>query len=225
MSKIAPCLWFNGQAEEAAEFYASILPDSRIDKIHRAAADNPSTPQGAVLTVEFTVAGQQFIGLNGGPDFTFSEAISFSIDCGDQAEVDRLWQKLTEGGGEPSVCGWLKDRYGVSWQVIPRRLTELLEAPDRDGAARVMKAMLEMTKIDVAKLEAAYAGASVAAAERPSESLRARLRSRADGQLQLNDVAQGEFFGMAHRVLDRHHVAPVLGEERGFEFDCRRCGR
>jgi len=163
MSKIAPCLWFNGQAEEAAEFYTSILPDSRIENVHRAAADNPSTPQGAVLTVVFTIGGVQFIGLNGGPDFQFSEAISFSIDCEDQAEVDRLWEQLIEGGGEHSVCGWLKDRYGVSWQVVPRRLTELLDAPDREGAARVMKAMLEMTKIDVATLEEAYKGAPIAA--------------------------------------------------------------
>jgi predicted 3-demethylubiquinone-9 3-methyltransferase (glyoxalase superfamily) len=163
MSKIAPCLWFNGRAQEAAEFYTSILPDSRIDTVHRAAADNPSTPQGAVLTVDFTLAGQQFMGLNGGPEFSFSEAISFSIDCADQAEVDRLWDALIEGGGEHSVCGWLKDRYGVSWQVIPRQLPELLDAPDREGAARVMQAMLQMTKIDVAKLREAYAGVPVEA--------------------------------------------------------------
>lgn len=163
MSKIAPCLWFNGQAEEAAEFYASILPDSRIEKVHRAAADNPSTPQGEVLTVDFTLCGQQFIGLNGGPDFQFSEAISFSIDCEDQAEVDRYWDALVEGGGEHSVCGWLKDRYGVSWQVIPRQLPEMLDGADREGAARVMKAMLEMTKIDVAKVKEAYGGVPVEA--------------------------------------------------------------
>ena len=163
MSKIAPCLWFNGQAEEAAEFYTSILPDSRIDKVQLATADNPSTPRGAVLTVEFTLAGQQFIGLNGGPDFPFTEAISLSIDCTDQAEVDRLWEALVEGGGEHSVCGWLKDRYGVSWQVIPRQLPELLGGPDAEGAARAMKAMLEMTKIDVAKLREAYEGTPVQA--------------------------------------------------------------
>jgi predicted 3-demethylubiquinone-9 3-methyltransferase (glyoxalase superfamily) len=163
VSKIAPCLWFNGQAEEAATFYTSILPDSRIDRVHRAAADNPSTPQGAVLTVDFTLAGQPFIGLNGGPDFQFTEAISLSIDCQDQAEVDRYWDKLVEGGGEHSVCGWLKDRYGVSWQVIPRQLGEMLEGPDREGAARAMKAMLEMTKIDVAKLREAYDGVPVQA--------------------------------------------------------------
>ena len=113
MSKISPCLWFDGQAEGAAQFYTSILPDSRIDKVQRAAADNPSTDQGAVLTVDFTLAGQQFIGLNGGPEFKFNEAISLSIDCADQAEVDRLWGALVEGGGEHSVCGWLKDRFGV----------------------------------------------------------------------------------------------------------------
>jgi predicted 3-demethylubiquinone-9 3-methyltransferase (glyoxalase superfamily) len=161
MSKIAPCLWFDGDAEEAATFYTSILPDSRIDRVNRAAADTPSGPQGSVLSVDFTLAGQQFIGLNGGPDFQFNEAISFSIDCEDQAEVDRLWDALVEGGGEHSVCGWLKDRYGVSWQVIPRRLPELLNGSDPQGAGRAMQAMLEMTKIDVAKIEEAYQGVPV----------------------------------------------------------------
>jgi predicted 3-demethylubiquinone-9 3-methyltransferase (glyoxalase superfamily) len=163
MSKITPCLWFDGEALDAAEFYTSILPDSRIEKIHRAAADNPSTSEGEVLTVDFNVAGQPFIGLNGGPEFKFNEAISLSIDCADQGEVDRLWDALIEGGGEHSVCGWLKDRYGVSWQVIPRQLPEMLDGPDRAGAARVMKAMLEMTKIDIAKLREAYEGVPVEA--------------------------------------------------------------
>jgi predicted 3-demethylubiquinone-9 3-methyltransferase (glyoxalase superfamily) len=163
MSKISPCLWFDGNAEEAAEFYTSLLPDSRIETVNRAAADTPSGPQGSVLTVDFTLAGQQFMGLNGGPDFKFNEAISFSIDCEDQAEVDRLWDALVEGGGEHSVCGWLKDRFGVSWQVIPRKLPELLNGPDPEGAARVMKAMLEMTKIDVAKVQEAYDGVAVGA--------------------------------------------------------------
>ncbi|MGH2391900.1 MAG: VOC family protein [Candidatus Limnocylindria bacterium] len=161
MSKINPCLWFNGTAEEAAQFYLSIFPDSRIDKIHRAAADNPSSSTGDVLTVDFTVAGQPFIGLNGGPEFQFNEAVSFSIDCADQAEVDRYWDALIQGGGEHSVCGWLKDRFGVSWQVIPRQLQEMLDGPDRDGAARAMKAMLEMTKIDIEKLREAYEGVPV----------------------------------------------------------------
>jgi len=163
MSKIAPCLWFDGDAEEAATFYTSILPDSRIDRVNPAAADTPSGPRGSVLSVDFTLAGQQFIGLNGGPDFQFNEAISFSIDCEDQAEVDRLWDALVEGGGEHSVCGWLKDRYGVSWQVIPRRLPELVNGPDPQGAARAMQAMLQMTKIDVAKIEEAYEGVPVEA--------------------------------------------------------------
>jgi predicted 3-demethylubiquinone-9 3-methyltransferase (glyoxalase superfamily) len=163
VSKISPCLWFDGNAEEAAEFYASVLPGSHVDKVNRAAADTPSGPQGSVLSVDFTLAGQQFMGLNGGPDFKFNEAISFSIDCADQAEVDRLWDALVEGGGEHSVCGWLKDRYGVSWQVIPRQLPELLNGSDPEGAARVMKAMLEMAKIDVAKVQEAYKGVPVQA--------------------------------------------------------------
>ena len=158
MSKIAPCLWFDGQAEEAAEFYTSILPDSEIKSVNRAAADTPSGPQGSVLSVDFTLAGQQFMGLNGGPDFQFNEAISFSIDCEDQAEVDRLWEKLVEGGGEHSVCGWLKDRFGVSWQVVPRQLEEMLESPDRAAAKRAMEAMLKMTKLDVEQLKEAFEG-------------------------------------------------------------------
>ena len=161
MSKITPCLWFDGTAEDAAQFYRSIFPDSRIDKIHRSAADNPSGSAGDVLTVDFSLAGQPFIGLNGGPEFRFSEAVSFSIDCADQAEVDRYWVALVQGGGEHSVCGWLKDRFGVSWQVIPRQLPEMLDGPDREGAARAMKAMLEMTKLDVEKLREAYDGVPV----------------------------------------------------------------
>jgi predicted 3-demethylubiquinone-9 3-methyltransferase (glyoxalase superfamily) len=158
MSKITPCLWFDGTAEEAATFYTSLFPDSRIDAVHRAPAANPSTPAGAVLTVDFTLAGQQFIGLNGGPDFRFTEAVSFTVDCEDQAEVDRYWAALIEDGGSPSVCGWLKDRFGLSWQVIPKLLPQLLADPDREGAARAMEAMLQMTKIDVEKLRLAYVG-------------------------------------------------------------------
>ena len=162
MPRITPCLWFNHHAEEAANFYITIFPNSRIEGVHRAAAANPSTPKDAVLTVDFTVLGQRFIGLNGGPEFSFSEAISFEITCDDQAEVDRYWEALTADGGEPGPCGWLKDRFGLSWQIVPRRLTELLDAPDREGAERAMKAMLEMSKIDVEALERAYAGEAVA---------------------------------------------------------------
>jgi predicted 3-demethylubiquinone-9 3-methyltransferase (glyoxalase superfamily) len=157
--KITPCLWFDhNQAEEAAAFYGSIFPDSRIDKVVKSPADNPSMSAGAVLTVEFTLSGQPFIGLNGGPDFKFNEAVSFIIDCEDQAEVDRYWEALVQGGGEHSVCGWLKDRFGVSWQVIPRQLDEMIESSDRAAAARAMEAMLKMEKIEIEKLREAFEG-------------------------------------------------------------------
>src|SRR5690348_15225966 len=114
MPALTPCLWFDGQAEEAAQFWTGIFPDSRIEKVSRAAADTPSGPKGTVLTVGFTLSGQRFTGLNGGPDFTFSEAVSFMIDCADQAEVDRYWEAVAADGGEPGPCGWVKDRFGVS---------------------------------------------------------------------------------------------------------------
>jgi len=155
MSKISPCLWFNGQAEAAAKHYTTIFPNSRILSVDRSPAETPSGPQGMVLTVEFLLSGQTFIGLNGGSDFKFNESISFSIDCDDQAEVDRYWDALI-AGGEPSVCGWLKDRFGVSWQVVPRQLPEMLQSPDREAAGRAMEAMMKMTKIDVKELEEAF---------------------------------------------------------------------
>jgi predicted 3-demethylubiquinone-9 3-methyltransferase (glyoxalase superfamily) len=163
MDKISPCLWFDGLAEEAARFYTSLFPNSRVDAVTQSPADTPSGPKDSVLTVDFTLAGNSYIALNGGPDFKFSEAISLSIDCEDQAEVDRYWDALLAGGGEPSVCGWLKDRFGLSWQVVPRRMTELFASPDRAAAERAMKAMLDMVKIDVAELERAFAGEAVAA--------------------------------------------------------------
>ena len=162
MSKITPCLWFDGNAEEAAKLYTSLFPDSRIDKVNRSPADTPSGPEGSVLTVDFTLAGQKFIGLNGGPDFKFNEAVSFSIDCEDQAEVDRYWDALIAGGGEPSQCGWLKDRFGLSWQITPKALNEMLESSDTDAARRAMEAMLEMTKIEVEELRRAYEGQTAA---------------------------------------------------------------
>ena len=161
MSKITPCLWFDGNAEEAASLYVSLLPDSRVDSVSRAPADNPSTPAGAVLAVAFTLAGLQFRGINGGPQFAFTEAISFAIDCGDQGEVDRLWDALVEDGGSPGQCGWLKDRYGVSWQIVPCQLGEMLGDPDREKARRAMEAMLRMSKIDIAAMRAAFDGKSV----------------------------------------------------------------
>ena len=158
MKGITPFLWFDGNAEEAATFYVSLLPDSRVGTVSRSPADNPSTPAGAVLLVDFTLAGQNFTGLNGGPQFKFTEAISFVIDCEDQAEVDRLWEALIANGGSPSQCGWLKDRFGMSWQIVPRQLGEMLGDPDPEKSRRAMEAMLEMTKIDVAALRRAFEG-------------------------------------------------------------------
>jgi predicted 3-demethylubiquinone-9 3-methyltransferase (glyoxalase superfamily) len=158
MSKITPCLWFDGNAEEAAGLYVSLLPDSRVDSVARSPADNPSTATGAVFVVDFTLAGQPFRALNGGPQFPFTEAVSFVIDCEDQAEVDRLWKALLEGGGSPGRCGWLKDRYGMSWQIVPRQLGEMLGDPDAQKARRAMEAMLRMSKIEVAAMRAAFDG-------------------------------------------------------------------
>jgi predicted 3-demethylubiquinone-9 3-methyltransferase (glyoxalase superfamily) len=155
MAKLSPCLWFDGTGEEAANFYVSLLPDSHVVKVWRSPAETPSGPAGMVLTVDFTLAGQPFQALNGGPDFTFNEAVSFVIECDDQAEVDRLWDALTASGGEPGPCGWLKDRFGLSWQIVPRRLNELLGDPDPERARRAMEAMLTMGKIEVAELERA----------------------------------------------------------------------
>jgi len=156
-ARMYPCLWFDGEAEEAARFYADLLPDSHVDKVWRTPADTPAGPAGQVLTVDFTVAGQRLQGLNGGPEFRFNEAVSFVIECDDQAEVDRLWEAFTADGGEPGPCGWVKDRFGLSWQVVPRRLNELLDDPDTDRARRAMEAMLQMGKIEVAELELAAA--------------------------------------------------------------------
>ncbi|WP_416981071.1 VOC family protein [Streptomyces sp. T028] len=150
-------LWFDGQAEEAARFYVSVFKNSSLGDVLRYTETGPGTP-GAVMTVEFTANGQRFVALNGGPEFKFTEAISFQVDCADQEEVDHYWNKLLEGGGEPGPCGWLKDRYGVSWQVVPRLLMELVGSAEQDKAARAMKAMLGMGKLDVAALQKAYDG-------------------------------------------------------------------
>jgi predicted 3-demethylubiquinone-9 3-methyltransferase (glyoxalase superfamily) len=158
MQKITPCLWFDGNAEEAANFYVKLLPDSRIDEVVRSPIDYPAGKAGDVLTVDFTLAGQRFVGLNGGPGFTFNEAVSFQIHTEDQAETDRLWEALIADGGEPVQCGWVKDKFGLSWQIVPKRLTRLIADPDRDRAARAMQAMMKMVKIDIAELERAVAG-------------------------------------------------------------------
>ncbi|MFE2278725.1 VOC family protein [Streptomyces sp. NPDC059454] len=151
------CLWYDGQAEEAANFYVSVFKDSSIGDIVRNTDATPGA-EGSVLTVEFTANGQKFVALNGGPEFTFNEAISFQLDCADQAEIDHYWEKLVEGGGEHGPCGWLKDRFGVSWQVNAVRLTEMIGDPDRRKADRALKAMMTMGKLDIAALEKAYAG-------------------------------------------------------------------
>lgn len=155
--RLTPCLWFNTQAEQAAEFYVSIFPDSKVTNIARWGETGPGQA-GSVLSVEFELSGNPFTALNGGPEFSFSEAISFQIPCEDQAEIDHYWERLLADGGEPSQCGWLKDRFGVSWQVFPRRLPELLSDPDPQIAGRVMNAMLAMAKIELAPLEAAARG-------------------------------------------------------------------
>lgn len=151
------CLWFDGQAEEAAQFYVSVFGNSKLGEVVRNTDAAPGEA-GSVLTVEFTANGQRFVALNGGPEFTFNEAISFQLDCDDQAEIDHYWEKLAEGGGEHGPCGWLKDRYGVSWQVNSKRLTQMIGDPDREKADRALKAMMTMGKLDVAELERAYAG-------------------------------------------------------------------
>jgi predicted 3-demethylubiquinone-9 3-methyltransferase (glyoxalase superfamily) len=160
MNKITPCLWFDSQAEEAAQFYVSIFDDAGIDAVSRYGKEGfevHGRPEGSVLTVSFRLAGQTFTALNGGPYFKFNEAISLQVFCDSQAEVDYFWSKLTEGG-EEGVCGWLKDRFGLSWQVVPAVLPKMLLDPDGDKSQRVMKAYLQMKKFDLAALERAYAG-------------------------------------------------------------------
>lgn len=156
MQKITPFLWFDNQAEDAAKFYASIFKNSKVGAITRYGEAGPGTP-GSVLTVEFELDGLSFVALNGGPHFKFTEAISMQIACETQEEVDRLWSKLTEDGGQPGQCGWLKDKFGLSWQVVPTALPRLLKQPDAEKANRVMQAMLQMTKIEIAELERAAA--------------------------------------------------------------------
>jgi predicted 3-demethylubiquinone-9 3-methyltransferase (glyoxalase superfamily) len=156
MKGITVFLWFDGQAEEAADFYTSLFPNSKVTDVARYGEVGPGEP-GAVMTVAFELDGRKFVGLNGGPQFTFNEAVSFAINCETQAEVDEYWERLGEGG-EHGPCGWLKDRYGVSWQVVPTALPELLAQPDREAAQRVMATMLTMSKLDVEPLRRAAEG-------------------------------------------------------------------
>ena len=157
MNDITPCLWFDTDGEEAARFYISVFPDSKILEISRYGEAGPRDA-GTVMTVDFELDGQRFLALNGGPEFTFSEAISFQVSCRDQGEVDAYWSKLS-AGGEEGPCGWLKDRFGVSWQIVPTALPELLGSPDPETSQRVMQAMLKMKKIEIGELERAAAAA------------------------------------------------------------------
>jgi predicted 3-demethylubiquinone-9 3-methyltransferase (glyoxalase superfamily) len=156
MQKIVPNLWFDTEGEEAANFYCSIFNHSRIVRISHYGEAGPREA-GMVMTVDFELEGQRFTALNGGPDFKFNEAISLLVNCEDQAEVDRLWEKLSADGGQTNVCGWLKDKFGVAWQITPTILDDMIADEDPEKANRVMKAMLQMTKIDIAALEEAYA--------------------------------------------------------------------
>ena len=162
MSKISPCLWFDGEAEEAARLYVSLVPDSRIDTVQKNIIDGPAGKTGTVLLVEFTLAGQRFMALNGGMKMEYTHAVSFVIDCADQAEVDRLWDALLANGGKAEQCGWLRDRFGVSWQIVPNVLPKYLGGPDKAGAARAVQAMLGMVKLDIEGLRRAYEGKSAA---------------------------------------------------------------
>lgn len=156
MRPIMPCLWFDTQAEEAVNFYVSLFPDSRIDAIVKAPMDYPGGKKGDVLNIDFTLIGQPYQALNGGPDFKFTPAVSLSVSCKDQAELDRLWNALLAGGGAPVECGWLTDRYGLSWQLVPEVLERMMTDPDPIRVKRVMEAFMKMVKFDIAALQAAY---------------------------------------------------------------------
>ena len=157
-SKNTICLWYDGTALEAAQFYAATFPDSAVTAVHRAPADYPSGREGDVITVEFTVMGIPCLGLNGGPIFAHSEAFSFQVATDDQAETDRLWDAIIDHGGSPSACGWCKDKWGLSWQITPRALIDAISDPDPAAAKRAFLAMMEMTRIDIAAIEAARRG-------------------------------------------------------------------
>jgi len=162
MSKMTTCLWFDkGEARKAAEFYASVFPDTKVGSPHAAATDYPGGHEGDELTVEFTLLGQPFVGLNGGPNFKPNEAVSFMVVTDDQEETDRYWNAITSNGGAESMCGWCKDRWGFSWQITPRALLDATTSSDKAAAQRAFRAMMTMRKIDIAKIEAAVRGESV----------------------------------------------------------------
>ena len=158
MTRVTPCLWYDGTAEEAANLYASIFPDSSVDAVNRSPGDYPDGKAGDVITVEFTVMGNKFLGLNGGPMFKFNEAVSFIIHTEDQAETDRYWDAIIVSGGKASMCGWVTDKFGLSWQITPQRLLDMMAGTDQAASKRAFEAMMKMSKIDLAALERAYAG-------------------------------------------------------------------
>jgi predicted 3-demethylubiquinone-9 3-methyltransferase (glyoxalase superfamily) len=158
MNKISPCLWFEKEAEEAANYYVSLLPDSKIVHVQKSAMDYPGGKEGSVLVVYFELAGQSFLALNAGTTLEYNNCVSFSIDCKDQAEVDRLWSKILKDGGQEVQCSWIRDKFNVPWQIVPSDLPRMMADPDKEKAARVMAAMMNMVKIDVAALHKAYAG-------------------------------------------------------------------
>ena len=159
-SKIVPHLWYTKEAEEAARFYASIFPDSRVDRVTALAAETPSGPAGSVKVVEFTLFGQEFMAISAGPHDAFNDAVSFLVHCESQAEIDRYWNAILENGGKPQACGWIIDRFGLRWQISPTALGKMMADPDRAKARRAAEAMLKQVKFDLAKLEAAYEGRS-----------------------------------------------------------------
>lgn len=161
MSKVSPCLWFDGKAEEVARFYVSLLPNSRIDAVLPYTVETPGGKPGDVMLVEFTLAGSPYFALNGGPSFQFTPAISLFVNCADQAEIDRLWNALLDGG-TPMECGWITDRYGISWQIVPEAMSRMIKDKDPAKVRRVMEAMMKMVKLDIGILESAYRGEAAA---------------------------------------------------------------
>jgi predicted 3-demethylubiquinone-9 3-methyltransferase (glyoxalase superfamily) len=158
VQKIVPSLWYTKEAEEAARFYATVFPDSRVDRVSALPAESPSGPAGSVKIVEFTLFGQTFMAMSAGPHDPFNDAISFTVNCASQAEVDRYWNAILEAGGKPQACGWIIDRFGVRWQITPTALGDMMKDPDKAKAQRVAEEMLKQVKLDLAKLEAAYRG-------------------------------------------------------------------
>jgi predicted 3-demethylubiquinone-9 3-methyltransferase (glyoxalase superfamily) len=156
--KIVPTLWYVREAEEAARFYASVFPNSRVDRVSTLPAESPSGPANSVVVVEFTLCGQAFMGFSAGPHHEFNDAVSFTVNCESQAEIDRYWNAIEEAGGKPQACGWITDKYGVRWQIVPTALGEMMTAKDKTKAKRAAEEMLRQVKFDIAKLEAAFDG-------------------------------------------------------------------